>query len=135
MIPFVEALRRRTRVLAVTMATVAALAALGSCDRSATSIFAPPLAGLVRGVVSAEGDIRPPSVTLTLSQGEVQLQATTDAGGVYQFPLVAIGAWTLEMGALPTGWGLAQGQTASRTVLVVADEVTREDFRLVRTAP
>ncbi len=106
--------------------------ALAGCDRSATSIFQPPLAGLVRGSVSAIDGSRPPGMRLTLTSGSTTLDTQTDAGGLYAFPAVAAGAWTLELGPLPGGWRLAAGQTARRLVLVVADEVTIEDFVLER---
>ena len=113
------------------LAVCTALTFMG-CDRSATSLFAPPATGLVRGIVTSVDGARPPQVTLTLSQGDVTLQTTTDAGGVYSFPAVAVAAWTLELGGLPSNWRLAMGQDARRLVLVVADEIVREDFVLER---
>ncbi len=117
---------------AVAVLALAAAASFPGCDQSATSLFAPPAAGLVRGSVTAVDGNRPPGMRLTLTSGSTTLETQTDAGGLYAFPAVAIGAWTLELGPIPGGWRLAAGQLARRLVLVVQDEIVREDFVVER---
>ena len=94
--------------------------------------FTPLPAGFVAGEVTSEDGSRAPQVRLTLEQGSATLAAGTDAGGVYSFPAVVAGVWTLTLGALPSNWSLAPGQAERRLVTVGEGTTSREDFVLVR---
>lgn len=88
---------------------------------------------MVTGEVTADDGSRTPRVTLTLSLGDATVATATDAGGVFLFPAVVPGVWTLSIGALPSNWSLAPGQAAERPVQVEEGGTVREVYVLLRT--
>ena len=90
--------------------------------------------GTVQGQVTSRDSTRVAQARLTLSAGGTETVADTDAGGVYTFETVVPATWTLEI-TLSGAWSLDSGQAKMRTVVVRPEEVTREDFILVRQTP
>ena len=63
-------------------------------------------------------------VALTMTKGSTTRNATTNSSGAFSFTSLEAGAWTLAF-ALPTGFELGTGESASRSVTVTAGQTAQ----------
>lgn len=90
---------------------------------------AAPTEGTVSGSVRAAGTGLA-GASLTLTGGTVSRSATTASGGGYAFAAVPAGGYVVTL-AVPTGYALASGEAATRSVTVAAGGTATADFNLV----
>jgi plastocyanin len=115
-----------TRLTAITLITL-----LAACSGGTGSN--PPVSGesgSVTGTVSASGS-GVAGATIALPGSAAQ---TTDAAGKFSFENVKTGSYNLTV-TLPAGYGLGNGEAASKPVIVGAGQAATVNWTLSRTAP
>jgi plastocyanin len=94
---------------------------------------AEPLRGAVEGrVLSGGTGVEGATVALDAAGGNVG-QTTSDSDGDYEFEDLDAGSYTVTV-TPPSGFQIAQGDSASRTVTVVEGDTAKVDFALDRQA-
>lgn len=88
----------------------------------------PDVDGTVTGQVAADGT-GVPGATLTLTRGSTNRTTNSTGSGSYTFTGVAAGSWDVAI-AVPAGFTLATGQSATMPVTVTAGQTSTVNFAL-----